>query len=255
MNLSVIIPAYNRPSELIDCINSLGAAGVCNNELIVQDDASPDFDLRKFVGLWTERNAVNLGFAGNANAAAKRATNDVLLFCNQDVYATPERSQSWDAALLAAFDNPQVGIVGARLLFKNDAIQSAGGLFDATGLPYHRCLGYSNPDYEEVAVAREVDWVTGAALAIRRDLFERVGGFDERYVKGYFEDVDICMRVRALGFKVWYEPRCTLYHDKVGSSGGNPANFAANALRFKVAWVDVNKVPRQSAYLSMERFW
>lgn len=253
MTLSVIIPAYNKPSELIDCINTLGATGVLANELIVNDDASPDFDLRKFVGTFCERNPHNLGFAGNVNQAAKRASRDILAIINQDVSATPERSQGWDAALVNAFADPQVGIVGARLLFPNGAIQSAGGLFDVTGSPYHRCLGYSNPDYEEVATAREVDWVTGATLAIRRELFERVGGFDTSYVKGYWEDVDLCMKVRALGFKVWYEPRATLIHS-VGSTGGNPY-FHQNARLFRERWVDTNKVPRQSAYFSPERFW
>lgn len=253
MTLSVIIPAYDKPTELIDCVNSLGTMGVLSNNLLIQDDCSPTFDLRKFLGVYVERNERNLGFAGNVNAGAKRAQGDILAIINQDVYATPERSQGWDAALVAAFDDPQVGIVGARLLFPNGAIQSAGGMFDALGNPYHRCLGYSNPDYAEVNEAREVDWVTGAALAIRRDLFERVGGFDESYTRGYFEDVDLCMKVRALGFKVWYEPACTLVHS-VGSTGGNP-HFAANARLFRQRWVDTNKVPRQSGYVSVERFW
>lgn len=252
-NLSVVIPAYDKPSELIDCINTLGATSTLQNDLYVQDDASPNFDLRKFLGAVVERNAVNLGFAGNCNAGAKRAQGDILAFINQDITATPERSQGWDAALLNAFADPQVGIVGARLLFANDAIQSAGGLFDVTGTPYHRCLGYSNPDYEEVATACEVDWTTGACLAIRRELFERVGGFDTRYVKGYWEDVDLCMRIRALGGKVWYEPRCTLYH-AVGSTGGNP-HFQQNAMLFKSRYVDTNKVPRQSGYFAPQRFW
>lgn len=254
MTLSVIIPAFNRPTELVDCINTLGATGVLDNELIVGDDNSPDFDLRKFIApQFIQRNPQNLGFAGNVNTAAKRATRDILAIVNQDVTATPERSHGWDAALLNAFADPQVGIVGARLLFPNGAIQSAGGLFDATGTPYHRCIGYSNPDYEEVATPREVDWVTGAALAIRRDLFERVGGFDTSYVRGYFEDVDLAMKVRALGYRVMYEPRCTLYHNP-GSTGGN-THFMANARLFRQRWVDTNKVPRNSGYISMERYW
>lgn len=252
-SLSVIIPAYNKPSELIDCINTLGAADPVDCELIIQDDCSPDFDLRKFIApQFIERNPQNVGFAANCNIAAKRATRDILCFVNQDIYATPERSIGWATALLNAFSNPQVGIVGARLLFPNGHIQSAGGLFDVTGSPYHRCLGYSNPDYEEVSTAREVDWVTGAALAIRRELFERVGGFDTSY-RAYFEDTDLCMKVRALGFKVWYEPACTLYHS-VGSTGGSP-HFANSARTFRARWVDTNKVSRQSAYFSHERFW
>lgn len=253
MNISCIIPAYNHLDDVLRCAYSLGGhmAGDC--ELIVQDDCSPDVD---FTGLIpfanVERNAVNRGFAGNCNAGATRAKGDIFFFVNQDVVAVPEWSQGWDNALRVAFADPQVGIVGARLLFPDGSIQSAGGLIDGGYAPIHRCLAYSNPRYCEVNEPQQVSWVTGAALAIRRELFTQVGGFDTGYVGGYFEDVDICLKVRELGYKVWYEPRCTLIH-KVGSTGGNP-NFGRNALRFKAIWVDSGKVKPDTAAIGA-RYW
>lgn len=258
MTLSVIIPAYNDLPAVLRCINTLGKADNARVDLYVQDDASPAVNFVEALEMLpfanAERNAVNLGFAGNCNAGAQRAEGDILCFINQDVYATPEYSNGWATALLNAFADPQVGIVGARLLFPDGKVQSVGGHFDMLGNPYHRCLGYSNLNYDEICEPREVDWVTGACLAIRRDLFMSVGGFDTSYVRGYFEDTDLAMRVKALGYKVMYEPRCTLMH-AVGSTGGNPTHFRANAMLFKSRWVDSGKVTRQANYVTTQRYW
>lgn len=254
--LSVIIPAYEHLAEILKCINTLALTMTGDCELIVQDDCSPSVNLCDSLlptGAQVARNAVNVGFAANANAGARRANGDLLFFVNQDTYATLERSKGWDAALIKAFDNPEIGIVGARLLFPDNRIQSAGGLFDGRFAPFHRCLGYSDPDYHEVSTPCEVSWVTGAALAIRRTLFEGVGGFDEAYQRGYFEDVDLCMKARERGFKVWYEPTCTLYH-RVGTTGGNPENFSRNAQLFKRRWVDSGKIAADTNVVAV-RYW
>lgn len=251
MNLSVIIPAYNKVEDALRCVTSLGAYMVTGPELAVQDDASPDADFRGLMP-GVERNARNLGFAGNCNAGAARTRGELLFFVNQDVYASAGWSERWDESLVNAFSDESVGVVGARLLFPDGSIQSAGGLIDARRQPYHRCLGYKNPLYHEVNTSREVTWVTGAALAIRRKLFEQLAGFDEQYAGGYFEDVDLCLRAREAGFKVWYEPGCTLMH-KVGSTGGS-ASFRDNAYRFYRRWVSGARImPDTTAVYA--RYW
>ena len=256
MKISVIIPFYEKLAEVLTCLNSLQALATVQHEYLVQDDASPNTILSALIppsiAHQVERNAVNLGFAGNVNAAARRATGDVLFIVNQDVYGVYNLSEGWDAALLMAFDRPAVGIVGARLLFPNGAIQNAGGLFDVKGQPFHRCLGWTNRLHREVNTGRMVSWTTGAALAIRRDVFEAVGGMDEAYRGGYFEDVDICLKARAAGFDVWYEPRCTLVHT-AGTTGGNP-RFMENARLFKSRWVDTGKVTPDDPAVR-ERWW
>lgn len=255
MKLSVVIPAYNNLIEVLTCLNSLRALQVGDVEYVVQDDASPSVHLPMLIPeeiASVQRNDNNVGFGVNANTGAARASGDVVLFCNQDVFGWAGWSNGWDTALLNAFSDPGVGIVGARLLFPDLRIQSAGGLFDGHKQPFHRCLGYSNPHHPDVSQPREVSWVTGAALAVRRELFYKLGGFDAAYVSGYFEDVDLCLKVRQAGYKIWYEPRCTLFH-KVGTSGGNP-NFLRNAMTFKQRWVDTGKV-KQDSYVVSERFW
>jgi GT2 family glycosyltransferase len=253
VKLSVIVPAYNNLPDVMTCLNSLFMLRVSDVEFLVQDDASSDYlglGVIPQVMASCQRNEVNLGFGGNCNAGAARASGDVLFFVNQDCFAVDGWSNGWDAHLLEAFNDGNVGVVGARLLFPDGSVQNAGGGFDGGKAPYHRYLGYSNPHCEEVATPCEVQWTTGAALAVRRDLFEKVGGFDPVYGRGYFEDVDTCLKIRQLGFKVWYEPRCTLIH-KVGQSGGNPA-FRQNALTFIQRWRDTIEADTNAVKV---RYW
>ena len=241
--LSVIIPAYQRLADVMLCLNSLRQTAVTDVHFHVQDDASPDVFFPQVIPpelATVARNEKNLGFPGNCNAGARNTTSDILCFVNQDVFATPDKSPGWDAAIINAFDDPTVGIVGPRLLFPNNAVQNAGGLFDGRLQPYHRALGWTNPDVKPLLAPAFVDWTTGAVFAVRRWLWDMLGGFDEDYIKGYFEDVDFCLSAREKGLRVWYEPRATLYHE-VGTSGGNP-NFMRNTKLFYERWVASGKL-------------
>lgn len=256
MKLSVIIPAYNDVEGVLTALNSLRALnfGGYPVEYIVQDDASPERDLTNLIPpeiASTQRNANNLGFGGNCNAGAARATGDVLFFVNQDVYGVREWSDYWANMLMGAFDEAQVGIVGSRLLFPNASIQNAGGLIDALGQPFHRNLGWSNPHHPDVMTPCAVTWTTGAALAIRHTLWDRLGGFDPAFPM-YWEDVDICLRAREMGVVTWYQPACTLFH-RVGSTGGSPS-FMASAKAFHERWVASGKL-KPDVYAVKEHFW
>lgn len=269
MNLCVIIPAYNHLAEVLTCLNSLQGLQAGSVAYHVQDDCSPDVDFRAVIpraSATVIRNETNLGFGVNCNAAAKAALADfpfdVLLFVNQDVYAVPEWSQGWDAKLLNGFQDPEVAVVGARLLFPNGSIQSAGGTFDTAAQPIHRCLGWSNPKAEECDQWNMVEWTTGAAFAVLAPVFKELNGFDERYERGYFEDVDYCLRAKdrpvliddenVLAREVLYNPDCTFIHT-VGTSGGSPY-FTKNALRFKAQWVDSGLI-KPGQLRQIARYW
>jgi len=226
-------------------------------EILVQDDCSPDFNIYDVIGMEpasAQRNECNLGFAGNCNAGAARSSGDVLLFLNQDTVA----HDGWFEPLMSMFNDPIVGIAGPKLtqpsvkytaktdvLFRKvsvsrsdelgSVIQSCGGLYGGNRGPFHRWLGWSADDWR-VNVRERVSWITGAALAIRRDLFFKVGGFDVGYERGYFEDVDLCEKVKEAGLEVWYCPEAVFDHS-VGSSGGVPAHiFKANSIKFHQKW-------------------
>lgn len=261
--ISVIIPAYQHLNEVLTCLTSLQvfASKTVDIQFLVQDDCSPSLDFRAVLppcASSTARNPVNLGFSGNCNAGAARASGDILFFVNQDVFAVGEDadhqplSQNWDIHLVNAFTDAQVGIVGAKLLFPDGRVQNAGGKFDGGCAPFHIGLGYSNHRYWEVNTPQEVSWTTGAALAIRRELFNQLGGFDTIYERGYFEDVELAVKARLAGYKVWYEPRCVLIHH-TGTSGGSPT-FAKNAETFRKRWVDT-KIIKPDITAIKERWW
>lgn len=255
MRLSVIIPAYNDLVGVLVALNSLRAFAHTSVEYLVQDDASPLLDFTPLIppcAANTARNPSNLGFAGNCHAGVTRAMGDVVCMVNQDAYGVAGWSDGWDMALLSAFDDPAVGIVAPRLLFPDGSVQSAGGMFDALAQPIHRCLGWTNPHHPDAGTPGAVAWATGAVLAIRRSVWDALGGFDTAYGRGYFEDVDVCLKAREAGYTTWYEPRATLVH-RVGSTGGSPT-FADNARLFKRRWVDTGKVKPGMATPTV-RYW
>ena len=242
--LSVIIPAYQRLADVMRCLNTLRRTAVTDVHFHVQDDCSPDVHFPHVIPpeiATTARNQENAGFPGNCNRGVQHTQSDIICLVNQDIYAA-EISHGWDAAILAAFEDETVGIVGPRLLFPDGSVQNAGGLFDGRYHPYHEYLGWKNANVEKVMTPRYMDWTTGAVFAVRRWLWDSLGGFDEGYIKGYFEDVDFCLRALEDGLKTWYEPSATLYHE-VGTTGGN-LNFLNNSKRFYEKWVTSGKLEK-----------
>ncbi len=256
--LSIVIPAYDDLARVMRLVKSLRDHAAFEHQYVVQDDCSPSVNMEACIPAdfaSVQRNAQNQGFVYNSNAGGVRATGDIIFFCNHDVFAVEGWSNGWDAALLNAFNDPSVGLVGARLLFPDGVIQSAGGQFDARCRPFHRCLGYSNPHYAEVSTARYISWVTGGAVGVRASLWRDIGGFDPAYVRGYFEDVAFSVEVQLRGYKVLYQPAITLIHE-VGSTGGNKEWFTKNALLFKQRYVDTGIVQPDVSFLSpYANFW
>ncbi len=205
-------------------------------EILAQDDASPEYDATQVLGLpvKVERNPFNLGFGANCNVSALRAKGEFILFLNQDCVA---QTPGWLDIMIHVLQTTNAGIVGPKLVFPGGGIQSAGGWFDAAKGPFHRYIGWTAIDDWRVNTTEPVSWLTGAGLMLRRSDFEQLGGFDQDYRRGYFEDVDLCQRVKhELGKEVWYCAEAVLIHT-VGSAGGVPAEvFRANSARFHQKW-------------------
>lgn len=253
--ISVVIPAYQNAVEVLTCLNSLRAYSGRPFQCLVQDDCSPSVNFMAVVPpevADVERNPVNLGFAGNCNAGAARAKLPFIAFVNQDVFAVEGYSNDWYTAIVRAFDDPQVGIVGPRLLFPDGAVQSVGGMIDGARQPVHRCLGWRELRHPDIAEPRDVSWVTGAFLVIRREVFDALGGFDLVYSPSYFEDADLCLRAREAGWKVRYTPAATFVHP-VGTTGGSPY-FLRSARTFKERWADSGRIEPETAAVNA-RYW
>ncbi|HWD93766.1 MAG TPA: glycosyltransferase [Verrucomicrobiae bacterium] len=216
--VSIVIPVFNRLELTRDCLKALREKTSGNYEVIVVNNASTDGtaeflnEQEKAGAIRHIRNSENTGFAQACNQGAQAARGSLLLFLNNDTQVTP----NWLGAMAQAAQRPQIGVVGAKLLYANNRIQHAGIGF-INGIPDHPHRNAA-ADAPEVNKFRELDMVTGACLMIHRDLYLKLGGFDEIFRNGV-EDIDLCLRVRAAGWKVVYEPKATVYHLEGQSEG------------------------------------
>lgn len=241
MQVSVLIVSYNVSSKLRRCLASVRrAAGAALRDVVVVDNASPDASAAMVAAEFPEVKllawADNRGFSAGVNAAAQRAEGDVFLLLNPDT-EIPEDGLARMLARLQA--NPMAAAVGFRQVDAQGRFQLAVGprptilgellrrtvqrRLDAgsllTGLALDRWL----------AAPRQVPWVAGSSLLVRRSMFEGVGGFDERFFL-YFEDIDFCLRLARRGDKVYYDPTVTLLHHR-GQSAATSAATAQRAYR------------------------
>lgn len=211
---SIVIPVRNHASVTRQCLNALlgRPPRTTDFEIIVVDDASSDDTPRLLAGygdrIRVVTHAANTGFAISCNHGAMMAAGEHVVFLNNDTIP----QDGWlDALVSCTRRHPKVGIVGSKLLFPNGTIQHAGVVFaPPSGLPTHIYYGFPG-DHPAVNKPRRFQAVTGACLLVRRDLFERLRGFDPVFLNVY-EDVDLCLRAGALGYEVHYSPDSVLYH-------------------------------------------
>jgi GT2 family glycosyltransferase/glycosyltransferase involved in cell wall biosynthesis len=240
--VSIVIPVYGKLAYTVACLRSLARyATQATFEVIVVDDASPDdsaASLEQIAGLRLLRNARNLGFIDSCNAGATAAHGDFLLFLNNDTQVTHD----WLDALLRCFaERPDCGIAGSRLVYPDGRLQEAGGLVFADGNGWN--VGrFESRDAPAFRYRRETDYVSGASLLIRRETFQRVGGFDTRYRPAYYEDTDLAFAIRQLGLRVYYEPASTVIHCEGITSGtdlgsGIKQHQVVNRVKFVDKWM------------------
>jgi len=178
----------------------------------------------------------NVGFGGASNAGLQAARGRHICFLNSDVLpGTPD----WIGQLSAALDgDPELGVIGARLLFEDGTVQHIGMALQRQPtvgnllFPIHPRKGRIPPPGEGI---RDVEMVTGALMMMRRDLALECGGFDPAYVIGDFEDADLCMRIRGKGLTCAVHDDVTLYHLERQSQGTAATDWTRN-LTFVNAW-------------------
>ena len=210
--VSVIIPVYNQLDFTLGCLQSIVEhKSTCSFEIIVADDCSTDDTgdvIPPISGIRYIRNPENLGFIRSCNHASEHARGEFVFFLNNDTQVTA----GWLDSLVAVFDQHwDAGIVGSRLLFPDGKLQEAGGIVwdDGSGWNFGRL---DDPEKPEFNYLKEVDYVSGAALMIRRSLLTTLGRFDERFVPAYYEDTDLAFAVRDAGYKVFMQPRSNIVH-------------------------------------------
>jgi GT2 family glycosyltransferase/glycosyltransferase involved in cell wall biosynthesis len=193
-------------------------------------------DLQHHEDIVLVRSVTNLGFAGGNNLGAGVARGEWLVFLNDDAVVEAD----WlDQLVLTAETDPQIGAVGSRILFEDGSLQEAGGVIWGDG-PTTGVGRNLPPDTTEYLYVRDVDYMSANGMLVRRDAWDRIGGFAEVYHPAYYEDVDLCMSLRANGRRVVYEPRAVLRHLEGGSSSYRYRMFLMGRQRqlFRRRWAD-----------------
>lgn len=242
--VSIVIPAFNQWETTLSCLASvLDNTGGLPYEVIVADDASRDEtrNIKKYVkNVIVVVNEKNLGFLRNCNRAASVAFGDYILFLNNDTNV----QRGWVAELLNVMErDAAAGLVGSKLLYPNGWLQEAGGIIwkDGSGWNFGRA---DNPLRCQYNYLKEVDYVSGASIMIRRSLWEDIGGFDLRLSPAYYEDTDLAFEVRRRGYKVVYQPKSLVVHMEGVSHGTNigqgvKAKQVENRAKFREKWRDI----------------
>lgn len=215
-DLSIIIPHYDGLDQLQACLDSLLASDASSAEVIVVDNASLDHCADRLALLYPQvtfvRSPVNTGCAGAWNEGARHARRRFLLFLNDDI-RVPD---TWVGSLVSALTTERVGCVCAVAFFEDrpDILNHAGGICDFLGFGENRAIG--KPAATGLKEELPVFYAVATTLATRRDVWERVGGFDSCYFI-YAEDLDWSWRVRLAGYEVRVEEAAIHYHRWGGS--------------------------------------
>jgi GT2 family glycosyltransferase len=242
--VSVIIPFRDQAALTVACLESLEKApGYEISEVVLVDNGSTEPETRVLRRQLETRPATRLidypgpfNWAAINNVVAATCDTDMLLFMNNDIEAT---SEGWLHALVELGQRPEIGAVGARLIYPDGRVQHAGVVLGMQGIAAHIFnglpkgrAGYFGWDQ----TVRSFSALTAACMLVRREVFEEMGGFDEAYPVA-FNDIDFCLRLGQAGYRLLYTPHAELTHYESVSRG--LSGYSADFQHFLSRWGDL----------------
>jgi GT2 family glycosyltransferase len=242
--VSVIIPFRDQAALTVACLGSLDQdPGYGITEVVLIDNGSTEPETRAMRRQMERRPATRVldypgpfNWAAINNFAAATCQTDMLLFLNNDIEAT---SPGWLHALVEVGQRPEIGAVGARLVYPDGKLQHAGVVLGMGGVASHIFIGMPKGTrgyFSWDRVVRGYSAVTAACMLVRRRVFEELGGFDEAFAVA-FNDVDFCIRLGQAGFRLVYTPHAELTHYESVSRG--LSGFARDYRAFLPRWMDL----------------
>lgn len=258
--VSTIVVLLNSARYIEACIDSVSGSSYPDVELVLVDNGSRDSSALVARRV-AERDGIdcgisvlsrNSGFARASNRGFSLATGEIILLLNPDAELYGDTIDE----LVRAFDDPRVGVIGCKVYYPDrETLQHAGGYVRDNGLTMHYGVGEKDEGaYEE---PRSVFYVTGAAPAVRRDIFERLDMLDAGFYPAYFEELDLCLHVRRLGYEVLYAPGARIVHHESTTTGKFSKKYYylyhKNRIRFLLKNYSWRFLRDRS--LSMEQTW
>lgn len=223
-SVTIIIPNKDKPEFLVPCVESLFAkTDYPSFDLIIVDNGSTDPDVFDFYRRLKEERGTQVevldyplpfNYSAICNMAAAKATGEYILFLNND---TVVLHAEWLSRMMAHAQRPEVGVVGARLAYpESGRIQHAGVIVGLDGIAEHHLMGtieLAEPGYMSRAqIEQNYSAVTGACQLVRKSIYDSVGGQDEVGLAVSYNDIDLCLKIIAAGYKIVWTPFATLVH-------------------------------------------
>ncbi len=247
--VSIIIASGGKAEILRTNIESIQAKTTYPNYEIVIVDNSKSFIIKNLVeefnlGMpkirYVDQRNKPFNYSALNNTAARECDSPILLFLNDD---TSVIAEDWLGAMVELVERPEVGAVGAKLLYPDGRIQHAGvvmGLFDNCGHAFKSLDGSTSHYFDFSDVIRNVCAVTGACLMAKSQVFWQVGGFDETDFAVAFNDIDLCLKIGAAGHRVLYTPHALLHHyEAFSKTSKDLIPHPLEVARMRSKWGDV----------------
>lgn len=254
---TVVVLAYNSERFMGGCLDYLAKSQDVSLEIICIDNASGDRSheiAEKHPAVARAmRLEKNLGYSGGNNVGWRLGTAPLVVFINPDCWVEPDTLAQLLAPLVS---DASIGACGGRLLYPNTrTIQHAGGILHPNAMCEH--FGTNKPDAPEYREDKDVDYVTGALIAFRRSDLEWLGGFDEEYWPAYYEETDLCWRLRARGMRIRYVGGAKAYHYESPGLTKNSTRFVRTSYRSRMRFIVKNYSLGQflTVFLPFELNW
>ncbi|WP_010639998.1 glycosyltransferase [Acidithiobacillus thiooxidans] len=257
--VSIIIPTRNQLGYLQRCVESLiEKTRYAHYEMLIVDNDSDDAEARTYLDMLAAqeeqlggrlrvlRHPGPFNFSAMNNRALEQARGDYVLLLNNDTAALHD---DWLDEMVSQILRPEVGIVGAKLLFPDGKIQHAGVILGMRGPAEHPFIGQP-PEYRgyfgRAMLTQNLSAVTGACLLIGKSLYQELGGLDEKQFQVSYNDIDLCLKAREAGHKIVFTPWAMLLHEGSASQRGEvekkpspekEKRFASEKMAFYQKWL------------------